>query len=162
MQEQELLTKLEEKQLHCTGCGGCANVCLTRAITMLPDELGFYRPQIKQDVCVDCKACVRTCPVLNDFPNHNFEQPACYAVQACDAVRKKSSSGGVFTLLAEKVLADGGAVAGVVMDADLSVHHVCIRGAEELDRLRKSKYVQSDVKSIYREVRTILEQGGSW
>ena len=159
MEEFGLLEELTQRNLHCTGCAACANSCPVDAIQMKCDRFGFFRPSIDKKKCVNCIKCVNTCPVLNDTLPHNNPRPVCYAVQADDVTRKKSSSGGAFTVLAREILRRRGVIVGAAMDATLTVRHICIQSEEELSTLRKSKYVQSDPQYIYRTVREYLNQG---
>lgn len=146
-------------QEQCTGCGACYNVCPTQAISMKEDTEGFLFPQIDTTLCVNCGKCLKTCP--SNMPQYtNNAQPNCYAVMADDAVRTVSSSGGVFTLLAEWILECGGVVCGAAFTPDqYAVEHIIVTNRDELQLLRGSKYVQSDTNQIYRKVKEYLEQG---
>lgn len=142
----------------CTGCGACLNKCPVGAITMVPNSEGFLYPQIT-DSCIKCGQCLKVCPVAG--PKYgNKPHPDCYAVMANDEIRKKSTSGGVFTLLAEWILDKGGVVCGAAFsDDNYSVEHIIISSKSDLDKLRGSKYVQSNTGMIYSEVKSILEAG---
>lgn len=159
MEKDGLIKKLDNNMLHCTGCSACENKCPTNAIEMVEDETGFFRPFIFSEKCVQCGQCINVCPILNNFPNCNTYAPDCYAIQADDTTRKNSSSGGLFALLAKKVLHDGGIVVGAAIAPDLTVRHICIQSEEELPLLQKSKYVQSNVSDIYKQVKTYLASG---
>ncbi len=143
---------------YCTGCGACYNVCPKDAIWMEKNPQGFLYPVIDQSLCIHCKKCEQVCPKLGTDVS-NAPEPACYAARAQDDVRAISSSGGIFTLLARWVLAQGGIVCGAAMEADYHVHHICVSDEAGLERLRKSKYVQSDTEHVYREIAQYLKQG---
>ena len=101
----------------CTGCSSCANVCPTDSISMIKDEHGFLYPVISPDTCILCKKCMQSCPVLN--PEYtNDSSPVCYAAMGQDELRKESSSGGAFSILAEYVLSNNGLVCGAKFDED--------------------------------------------
>ena len=91
---------------NCTGCGACMNVCPFEAISMKEDEEGFIYPVLDKEKCKNCGKCEKACPILHtnfhDMPDN------CYAVMANDEIRMKSSSGGIFTLVAQVILARGG------------------------------------------------------
>ena len=104
----------------CTGCGSCAAVCPKGCIQMTADDEGFFYPQIDQDQCVDCKKCESACAVLH--PPKVGDTAQIHAAQNMDsAIRQESSSGGVFTALAELFIRQGGAVCAAVYNEDFSV-----------------------------------------
>lgn len=150
--------KLEEQGIKCTGCGACFNKCPKSAITMQENPQGFLYPLIDNKLCVHCKLCEKICPKLN-FDNQNLSHPDCYAARASDEIRAVSSSGGVFTLCADWILKQNGVVCGATMEKDFSVHHIIIDNAEDLQKLRGSKYVQSNTEKIYQEIEAYLKNG---
>ena len=146
----------------CSSCGACANVCARGAITMQLDKEGFYRPIIDESICSKCGACERACPWLKNVsnPNENTESPKTIAAYAKDEpVRLESSSGGIFSVLAEHVLDDGGVVAGVAQVAPTRFEHIFIENKADLSKLRGSKYVQANPGMIYKQVRALLIGG---
>ena len=143
---------------QCTGCGACMNICPAGAISLQEDNEGFLYPVINECMCISCNKCVNTCPA-NHFDFNNTDQPECYAVCADDITRFQSSSGGVFGLSAYYILENGGAVCGVRFADDFrSVYHTVIYDITELWRLLKSKYVQSDTRIVYTEIKQFLEE----
>ncbi|WP_444644002.1 polysaccharide pyruvyl transferase family protein [Caproiciproducens sp. R1] len=154
-----MLEELHKRNLNCTGCGACYNICPINAIIMEPDAYGFLQPIVQDNLCINCGKCLQTCPVLTPQRNTNYVEPECYAAVMPDNVRHQSSSGGAFTALADVILMEGGVVFGAAIGSDLSVRHIGVQTQEELTTLRKSKYVQSEVGLIYREVKTALVKG---
>lgn len=143
----------------CTGCSACAAACPKSCITMQPDEEGFLYPTVDEALCVECRLCEKICPVKNG-DSKTKELPQAYAAYNKDAkVRLDSSSGGIFTLMAEYVLNRGGVVAGAAFDSSLKVTHICVESKEELARLRGSKYVQSRIGNVYKTVSEYLNAG---
>lgn len=141
----------------CTGCGACFNTCPVNAIRMKENQDGFLHPEIDNNECINCGACTRVCPVLQ--PKYTNEMPKVYAAMSYDSLREKSSSGGVFSLLAESVLDAGGLVYGAAWDTDFSVKHIAVDNKEDLYKLRGSKYLQSDVNETLRQVKAELQSG---
>lgn len=146
-------------QENCTGCGACYNICPKSAISMLSDEEGFLFPQINSKICVECGRCLRVCPELNKISKHKEAEYPLAVVAKEESIRVKSSSGGMFSLLADWVLSKGGVVFGAAFNDEYTVYHCCIKHKSELDKLRGSKYAQSDTKETYREVKEYLKSG---
>lgn len=146
----------------CSSCGACANICARGAISMQLDKEGFYRPNIDDSICSRCGACERICPWTNmvENPNGSSLLPRTIAAYAKDSqIRLKSSSGGIFSVLAEKILCDGGAVVGVAQLGHFHYGHIIVEDRLNLSKLQGSKYIQSDVGLIYQKVRTLLLEG---
>lgn len=145
----------------CTGCGACSSVCEQKALNLISGNEGFYRPLINTDKCISCGLCEKVCPVLNGVKtNSSLENPLVYAAWNKDEnVRAESSSGGVFSALAETVLEMGGIVCGAAYANDMSVSHICIEKKSDLSKLRLSKYVQSYIGDAFRNVKEYAKQG---
>lgn len=146
-------------QKLCTGCTACASICPKGCIQMQPDAFGFLYPQmVDPDACIDCGLCTQSCPVLAE--TQKVALPKAYAAMAADTkLRLQSSSGGVFSLLAQKILEEKGAVFGAAYDADFAVHHICVETVDDLRWLRGAKYSQSNLNTCFRNVRKRLNQG---
>lgn len=144
---------------HCTGCSACFAACPKNCITMCADDEGFFRPRIDESVCVDCGKCKSVCPA-NVIEQEKTVVDA-VALNALDEeLRKSSSSGGAFSVLAEAVLDNGGAVVGVAFAEDfLTAHHEVVTGKEGLSKLRGSKYFQSEPNDVFLRVKELLESG---
>lgn len=146
------------EQKECFGCGACAQSCPTNAITMVLSSEGFYVPQIDQEKCTNCGLCIKSCPVFSsEF--YNFEKPLCYAFKGNKKVQEKSTSGGAFYILAKHFITQGGYVAGAIWNDDYStVKHVLSNNIEDIEKMRKSKYLQSDINNCYKETKDKLIQ----
>ncbi len=144
---------------NCTGCGACYNICPAGAITMKANSEGFLFPEINARKCVNCSKCLKVCQATRE-PSLQKKQD-CYALALKDSsLRKKSSSGGAFTLLASYVLDRGGMVCGAVFSKDYSeVYHFWAGDKGSLGPMRGSKYVQSDTRRTYSETKDYLKAG---
>lgn len=145
---------------QCCGCASCAQVCPKQCITMQADNEGFLYPQINQEQCIHCGLCEKSCPVLNVQPEAEGN-PKAYAAYSKDAdQRLRSSSGGIFSLLAEQTLDAGGIVIGAEMTEDCrAVQHAVIESKDALYRLQGSKYLQSQIGTTYTQAKQYLVQG---
>lgn len=144
----------------CCGCSTCFNICPVQAITMQEDREGFKYPKIDERSCINCGKCEKACPVLHAETAGRTLHPAFYAVwNRQDEARLSSSSGGVFRVLAEDVLADGGVVYGAAFDVHNRLRHVRAESADALVPLTGSKYVQSEIGTAFCQVRADLKNG---
>lgn len=151
------MQEIIEKQ-KCTGCHACYSICPKRCIEMIYDDEGFLNPRINEENCIGCEACVRVCPLKQvRQPNPKGRAYAC--INNDENVRLKSSSGGVFSLLATEVINSGGVVFGAAFDDNFNVHHIDIDSISKLDLLRGSKYVQSRIGSSYAKAKEYLDEG---
>lgn len=160
----ELTSLLRQKEL-CCGCGACLQKCPKGCITMQEDKEGFFYPVVCEELCIHCGLCVSVCPFHNQ---EEVREPikAFSAIANDEIIRKESSSGGVFSLIAKQVIDAGGVVFGASFDKDWNVHHECIESESDLWKLRGSKYVQSNIGDSYilahnqlRDGRTVLFSG---
>ncbi|WP_289005648.1 Coenzyme F420 hydrogenase/dehydrogenase, beta subunit C-terminal domain [uncultured Parabacteroides sp.] len=149
------MIKLQNKK-DCCGCYACMNSCPLACIEMQEDAEGFAYPVVNEERCISCGLCEKVCPVLN---NLQPRKPLyVYAVKAkSQKIRKNSSSGGVFSLLAEQVIQKGGIVFGACFDENNKVVHRYTRTKEGLEAFRGSKYVQSEIGSAYKIVEDFLK-----
>lgn len=150
----------------CVGCYACFNACPFAAITMKEDAEGFRYPEVAPEKCRKCGACERACPSLNlkaIYPqtSENMDEvPKTYAaINTDEKIRKDSSSGGIFHLLASKCIEQGGIVFGAGFDEDWEVCHQSAKTKEDLAKLRVSKYLQSRVEDTFRQVQKELKTG---
>lgn len=130
-------------QQHCTGCAACVSICPTSSITMQPDTEGFLQPQINPNTCITCHKCEKTCPIINpiEIPN-DFETQAYAAINKDEEVRMRSSSGGMFHLLAKWTIEHGGVVFGAKFNDCWEVVHDYTETIEGIEPFMRSKYVQ--------------------
>lgn len=151
---------ISENRSNCCGCEACANICPQNAISMVRDAEGFSYPKINQEKCIKCGRCDKVCPSLNAREVFPEKLPLIFVAIHPDAkVRRHSSSGGAFTALSEKILNDGGIIFGAGFDENWHVKHMAAENFDELENLRGSKYVQSEIGDIYKRVKAELETG---
>ncbi|MDR0965159.1 MAG: Coenzyme F420 hydrogenase/dehydrogenase, beta subunit C-terminal domain [Myxococcales bacterium] len=158
-----MITPFDDRA-DCCGCTACVHACPRDALAMRPDAEGFAYPVTDASRCIDCGLCRRICAFQNDrsFRSNGpmGDLPRVLAVKHRNvAIRSQSQSGGLFTLLSDPVLAAGGVVYGAGFREDFSVAHQRATTREARDELRGSKYVQSDLGRIFRDVRCDLEAG---
>ena len=144
----------------CTGCGACSHICPKNCINMVADNNGFLYPHINNDLCINCGICEKTCPVLNKNEQESIISVTAYAAKTNEeSIRKQSSSGGVFSVIAEETLKNNGIVYGAAFDNNFVVKHIGISSVDDLDLLRRSKYVQSDLNDSFKSVERNLKNG---
>lgn len=143
---------------QCSGCSACFSACPKQCIQMKGDDEGFLYPSVDHSKCVDCGKCIKACPIISPPATHT--NVVGYAAKAKEeSVRLSSSSGGIFYLLASKVIEKGGFVFGAALDEDCSVKHICAESKEELIRLQRSKYVQSEIGEAFKAAKKLLNDG---
>ncbi len=143
---------------RCTGCEACKAICPESCIDMAENSEGFLHPEIDHDRCSKCKKCERVCPVLKRPVLHRANEPQVLACWHKDPeIRDLSSSGGAFSALAEMIINEKGVVFGAAYGDRLHVHHTYVETLAELDRLRRSKYVQSQIGDVFKKVKDFLQ-----
>ena len=143
----------------CNGCHACYSLCPKKAIKMVSNTEGFLFPQINNDLCIECGLCEKICPVLNPITKEN-ELTAAYAIINNDEeIRLQSSSGGVFSVIAQDVIKQNGIVFGAKFDNDFNVVHGFTDSIEGLSDFRGSKYVQSAIGDSYKSCKNFLDEG---
>ncbi len=147
------------KKNECFGCEACIDVCSHRAITMKEDDEGFRYPEIDTEKCVNCGLCQRTCPAQS-LPEKNPANPLVFGGHIKDQnILNKSTSGGIFSALAETWCKDGNYVIFGAYADRLEIHHTYITDIKEIGKFRKSKYNQSHVNNSYQEAKKFLKDG---
>ncbi len=141
---------------NCTGCTACESSCNHNAISMQPDSLGFLYPKISPDLCVKCGICKRVCPIESCQKEENDNQVFVSLHNPDTTIQSQSSSGGLFSLVADYILNQKGVVYGVVYDENNIVKHVRTCTEDGVAKMRTSKYVQSDLNGIFKSVKADL------
>lgn len=148
---------LDDKN-KCTGCAACEQKCPTNAITMVADEEGFFYPEINDKKCIHCNLCTKICPQENKDYMNNGPISFWGGVIKDKKILLDSSSGGAFTAICNSINKDA-IIFGVTYDDKLKVHHIWCKNGKDIAIFRKSKYLQSDVRNTYSEVKKFLNGG---
>lgn len=144
----------------CSGCYACKNTCPQDCIELVYNEEGFWYPQIDESKCLKCKLCEKICPINMGLGNMTTNPLAFMMKNNDDTVRQNSSSGGIFSLIAEEIIKRNGVVFGAAFTNDFkAVHHIAINDINDLYMLRGSKYLQSRIGDSYKLAKEYLEQG---
>ena len=152
-----------QKKIDCCGCNACGDVCPHQAITFKTDHEGFWYPEVDKDRCINCHLCEKTCPIINvkDIKKNDLSESVCYAAEHKNLeVIFDSTSGGLFSALADMMYRKNGYVGGAVFSEDFkSVRQYISNDKKDLPRLRSSKYLQSSLEGFYRKVRDLVKAG---
>jgi len=149
------------KRNECTGCAACMNICPKNCIQMVEDEeAGYIYPQIDKLSCISCHLCEKVCPIDNtDFINPSDIQS--FAGIGNSEQVFNSSSGGAFSIIAEKAIERGFIIYGVKFDDNLNVIHDRATTLADCDYFKKSKYIQSNTNSCFKRIEEDLKKGNS-
>lgn len=145
---------------NCCGCSACIHACPKHCISFKTDEEGFVYPEIERSSCIGCGMCRKVCLFQISEPARSYI-PEAYGIKALDSdILRESSSGGAFTLLAEKIIEEKGIVYGAAMKCDMKgTHHIRVSSLQNLYLLRGSKYLQSEMGDCFKMVKEDLDHG---
>lgn len=145
---------------HCIGCNNCKNICPVSAISMISDKEGFLIPNVDYNKCVNCAKCEKVCPNYKLKYKKIDDFPEAFLVKAKNKqLLKTTASGGVCTLLAQYFINEKrGYVCGAVYDENFKVVHIVTNSLSEIERMRQSKYAQSNLEKCFIEIENKLKQ----
>lgn len=145
----------------CCGCTACASVCAHHAISMEPDAMGFLYPKVDTDKCTECGLCEKVCAFNPNYDRSlNLPEPQIYAARHKDMHEIETSrSGAAFIAISDYVLEQGGVVYGAGYAEHFRVVHKRAINKEERNEFKGSKYVQSDLRDIFPQIKEDLKQG---
>lgn len=153
-----MLTFTDKSQ--CCGCTACASICPKQAITMQPDGLGFLYPIINKNKCIECGFCEDVCTFNSHYEKSDFSVPEVYAVRHKNISEIETSrSGAVFIALSDWILEKGGIVYGVGYTNHFRAIHKRATTKQQRDEFKGSKYVQSDLNTVFIQIKNDLKQG---
>ena len=152
-----------DNKFNCCGCTACSSICSHGAITMVPDSLGFLYPKTNAELCMNCGLCDRVCQFHEKYERYdNYDTPYAFQFRLLQEDQlKKSQSGGAFFAIADRFIASGGIVYGAAFTDTWRVTHQKAVDNQSLSGLRMSKYVQSDVRGIFSQIKKELKNGNS-
>lgn len=151
------MIQIIDKQ-QCCGCSACVQKCPKQCISLKEDNEGFLYPRVDTKTCIDCGLCEKVCPVLNPYETREPLQVLA-AINKDEKIRMESSSGGIFTLLAEPIIREGGVVFGARFDEEWQVTLDYTETIEGLAAFRGSKYVQARTGETYKQCEQFLKAG---
>lgn len=145
----------------CCGCTACASICAHDAIAMVPDALGFLYPKVDKGKCVECGLCEKVCAFNDHYDTSlNLNKPSAYAARHKDMNEVETSrSGAAFIAISDYILEQGGVVYGAGYTDHFRVIHKRATTKKERDEFKGSKYVQSDMTGVFRQVKKDLLDG---
>lgn len=146
------------KKEKCCGCHSCYNICPKKAITMVKDSEGFLYPKVSENMCINCGKCIQSCPGIKIPDMNTFDKAyACYAKR--EEEHLSSSSGGFFAVLAREILKENAIVCGAAFDDSVKVKHIITDNISDLEKIKKTKYVQSTIGQTYSQIKGVLKTG---
>lgn len=151
-----------KNKVDCCGCNACGDICPKGCITFKIDNEGFWYPEVNKEACIDCHLCEKVCPQIHaeELKKNDYISPQCYsAIHKNLEIRFDSTSGGMFTALAEKMLKEGGYVGGAIYTENWGVKWYISNDTKDLPALRSSKYLQSNSEGMYKRIKELLKAG---
>lgn len=154
------MIKIVEKK-DCCGCTACASICPHNSITMKPDVMGFLYPVVDMTSCVECGLCEKVCQFHDDYKRYgNYNVPEVYGCRHKDPEElSHSQSGAAAWAITQTFLESPGVVYGVGYESVTHIVHKRATSLDECQEFRGSKYVQSDLRGVFRQVKNDLKEG---
>lgn len=144
--------------LDCTGCNACVQKCPQNCISLKENKYGFLYPEIDTAKCISCGLCNKVCH-LENYVKEDKNIPIAYAgVHNNKKTVLQSTSGGIFSAIAEKILSNGGIVYGCAYDENLKPMHTRVDNVKDLHSLYGSKYIQSEIGNSYINILNDLKE----
>lgn len=151
-----------DNKYNCSGCSACVHSCPKKCITMITDDEGFKYPLVNENDCIGCGICLKKCPWqkgdISKTVNKRLETPLVFAIKNNSQVRLHSTSGGAFTAISDYVLSNNGFVCGATFNSEnAEVEHALANTIEGRNKMRGSKYVQSNMTDSFVKIKELLE-----
>lgn len=155
------MIEIKDKK-DCCGCNACGDICHVQAISFQEDQEGFWYPVVNKDKCDNCRLCEKICPIINieQLKKNDFQKPIVYGGYSKDIViRFDSTSGGLFSALAQSMYKQKGYVGGAIYTDNFKVVNFISNDKKDLQKLRSSKYVESYAAGLYVRIKELLISG---
>lgn len=143
---------------ECCGCAVCVSVCPTKAISIHEGKEHFLFPKINENKCISCHHCENICPAKNIPIPKNKETRVFSAYAKNPDILTKGSSGSIFYQLGKVILDEKGIVFGAAFDENHTLRHIAIDDINDLDKLCKSKYIQSNTTGVFEQTKKFLHE----
>lgn len=147
---------IEDKK-ECTACSACTHICPKQCIKMVVDTCGFQYPEVNNKLCIECGLCEVICPITQKFRPDNKIRQVYAGWSKNNRIRFESTSGGIVSEVAQMILREGGCVVGAIYGDNNYIQHAIAETDVQLDKLRQSKYAQSDLTDIFSNVKHRLK-----
>lgn len=152
-----------DNKYNCSGCSACVHSCPKKCITMITDDEGFKYPLVDENTCIECGICLKKCPWqkgdISKTVNKRLEKPLVFAIKNNRQVRLQSTSGGAFTAISDYILSNNGYICGATFNSEkVEVEHKLQNSIEGRNKMRGSKYVQSNINDSFVEIKDLLEK----
>lgn len=155
------MIEIKDKK-DCCGCNACGDICHAQAISFQEDQEGFWYPVVDKEKCNNCRLCEKICPIINigQLKKNDFQKPIVYGGYSKDIViRFDSTSGGLFSVLAQSMYKQKGYVGGAIYTDNFKVINFISNDKKDLHKLRSSKYVESYAVGLYTKIKELLISG---
>lgn len=141
----------------CTACGSCIQICPINCIAYVSNNHEMLSAIINKEHCIACQMCKVVCPQLNNV-TLNAPQISYAAWSVRSECRRTSASGGIAAELYRYFAEKDAYYAGVFMDGRFRATYTLLKGIKGIESFKNSKYVYSDTKNIFNEIRDCLIQ----
>lgn len=141
----------------CIGCLSCYFSCPVDAIEYTTNELNELSIKVDNSKCIKCNKCESACPILNRSLSSDPIKKI-YCAFSSDEISRHSSSGGVFYVLAQLFLMNEWYVCGAIYsDDNRFVKHIITNNMTEVEKMRGSKYIESNLTDLYLPLDNVLK-----
>ena len=147
----------DKNKSSCFGCEACVQACPKEALMMKEDEEGFRYPILDENKCIKCNICHNVCPYENTQTIHKQDKYVFGGYIKDENTRFESTSGGAFSAIVDTFCDENYVIFGAEADG-IYIWHSYISDKRELEKYRKSKYLQSVMGDSYIQVKKFLQE----